>query len=207
MQSRRNWSDFLEMTTGMLQRPFGDNSARLSYFGHASDLFAHVTQIEGNIASSYADAQLSYITTSTDIIEDVNVKLVGIQAENPMGTGAHINIVTKSGGNRFSGGAGFTLQPNAFFTNNVPEDDPALPKITRIYQFDASFGGPIREDKVWFFGAYRRADLDGEISFNATQATNYRALVPGRDPIWPRKGAGGRRLSDQPAVDDESHHS
>ena len=179
VQARRNWSDFLEMTTGMLQRPFDDNTGRLLYFGHATDLFAHVPTIEGNIANAYTDAQLSYITMSTDLIEDVNVKLVGIQAENPMGTGAHINIVTKSGGNRFSGSAGFTLQPDEFFGNNVPEDDPALPKKTRIYQLDASFGGPIKEDKVWFFSAYRRANLDGEIGFNGTQVTNYEALVPG----------------------------
>jgi hypothetical protein len=179
VQARRNWSDFLEMTTGMLQRPFDDNTGRLLYFAPATDLFAHVPAIEGNIANAYTDAQLSYITMSTDVLEDVEVSLVGIQAENPMGTGAHINIVTKSGGNRFSGAVGFTLQPDAFFGNNVPEDDPALPKKTRLYQTDASFGGPIKKDKVWFFGAYRRANLDGEIGFNGTQVTNYEALVPG----------------------------
>ncbi len=178
VQIRRNWSDFLEMTTGMLQRPRDDNTGRLLYFGHATDLFAHVTQIEGNIAGAYVDAKLADITMSTDMIEDVVVKLVGVQAEDPLGTGAQINIVTKSGGNDFSGSAGFTYQPFEFYGNNVPEGDPALPKMVRLYQLDASVGGPIRQDKVWFFAAYRRADLDGEIGFNDVQATNYRALVP-----------------------------
>ena len=181
VQARRNWSDFLEMSTGMLQRPIDDNSGRLLYWGHGSSNYSHVAMIEGNMATNYNDASLHRITMSTDVIEDISVKLVGVEAKEPMGTGAQINIITKSGGNNFSGSVGYTYQPYGFYGDNIPEDDPALPKRTRIYQADASVGGPIKKDKVWFFGAYRRADLQGEIGFNDVQATNFRALIPGWD--------------------------
>jgi hypothetical protein len=181
VQARRNWSDFLEMSTGMLQRPIDDNSGRLLYWGHGSSNYSHVAMIEGNMATNYNDASLHRITMSTDVIEDISVKLVGVEAKEPMGTGAQINIITKSGGNNFSGSVGYTYQPYGFYGDNIPEGDPALPKRTRIYQADASLGGPIKKDKVWFFGAYRRADLQGEIGFNDVQATNFRALIPGWD--------------------------
>ena len=159
--------------------PIDDNSGRLLYWGHGSSNYSHVATIEGNIVNNYNDASLHRITMSTDVIEDITVKFVGVEAKEPTGTGAKINIITKSGGNDFSGSVGFTYQPNAFYGNNIPEGDPALPKRTRVYQADASIGGPIKTDKVWFFGAYRRADLDGEIGFNDVQATNFRALIPG----------------------------
>lgn len=45
LQARRNWSDFLELTPGVHSRPFDDGSGRMVYFGHATEHFAHVTQL------------------------------------------------------------------------------------------------------------------------------------------------------------------
>src|SRR5262245_54156010 len=56
IQARRNWSDFLEITPGVHSRPFDDGSGRMVYFGHGTEHFAHVVQLEGAIASNYQDA-------------------------------------------------------------------------------------------------------------------------------------------------------
>jgi hypothetical protein len=45
--ARKNWSDFLEMTPGVHSRPFDDGSGRMVYFGHSTEHFAHVVQLEG----------------------------------------------------------------------------------------------------------------------------------------------------------------
>src|SRR2546422_11662496 len=99
--ARRNWSDFLELTPGVHSRPFDDGSGRMVYFGHATEHFAHVIQLEGAIASSYQDAQVTYIAMGADMMDDVQVKTGGVDASAPMGTGLNINVITKSGGDSF----------------------------------------------------------------------------------------------------------
>ena len=59
IQPRGNWSDFLEMTPGVNARPFDDGSGRLVYFGHATEHFSHVIQIEGMAAAGYNDVQIA----------------------------------------------------------------------------------------------------------------------------------------------------
>jgi hypothetical protein len=61
IQSRKNWSDFLELTPGVVARPFDDGSGRMVYFGHATEHFAHVSQLDGMTFGNYHDFQLTYI--------------------------------------------------------------------------------------------------------------------------------------------------
>ena len=105
IQARRNWSDFLELTPGVNARPFDDGSGRMVYFGHATEHFAHVIQIEGMSAAGYDDAQLTYVGMGADMVEDVSVKTGGVTADEPLGTGIVMNVITKSGGNQMEGSA------------------------------------------------------------------------------------------------------
>jgi len=110
IQARGNWSDFLEMTPGVNARPFDDGSGRMVYFGHATEHFAHVIQLEGMAAAGYQDAQVTYVGMGSDVIEDASVKTGGAEAKDPLGTGLIINIVTKSGGNDLSASASYDHQ-------------------------------------------------------------------------------------------------
>ena len=121
IQARRNWSDFLELTPGVISRGFDDGSGRQVYFGHATEHFAHVIQLEGMIASNYHDAQVTYVAMGTDIVSDMQVKTGGVDASSPMGVGMVMNVLTKSGGNRFSGNGGYAYQPFNWNGNNVGE--------------------------------------------------------------------------------------
>src|SRR5947207_1779283 len=175
-QARRNWSDFLEITPGVHSRPFDDGSGRTVYFGHGTEHFAHVIQLEGAIASNYQDAQVTYVAMGADMVEDVQVKTGGVDASAPMGTGLNINVITKSGGNVFKGSGAYALQPNGFNGNNVDTCTPSAgchpgttaaggtPTTAIVRQFDGGLGGPLVRDKTWFFGSVRRADLEAGIS-------------------------------------------
>lgn len=110
IQARGNWSDFLEMTPGVNARPFDDGSGRMVYFGHGTEHFAHVIQIEGMAAAGYNDAQITYVGMGADMIEDASVKTGGAEAKDPMGTGLIINIVTPSGGNELDVSAAYDHQ-------------------------------------------------------------------------------------------------
>ncbi len=118
IQARGNWSDFLEMTPGVNARPFDDGSGRMVYFGHATEHFAHVIQIEGMAAAGYSDAQITYVGMGADVIEDASVKTGGAEAKDPMGTGLIINIITRSGGNDLSMSASYDHQEYDWGTGN-----------------------------------------------------------------------------------------
>jgi TonB dependent receptor/Carboxypeptidase regulatory-like domain len=105
-----------------------------------------------------------------DFVEEVQVKSTGYPAEYGGATGAVINVQTKSGSNRFSGTVGAYYQgSNTTGANNptlravfgdatkaeyhtFPEDDQ-----TRV-EPGGSLGGPIWQNKMWFFGAYQPAN-------------------------------------------------
>lgn len=187
IQSRRNWSDFLELTPGVISRGFDDGSGRQVYFGHATEHFAHVIQLEGMIASNYHDAQITYVAMSTDIIQDVQVKTGGVDASAPMGVGMVMNVMTKSGGNRFSGSAGMAYQPFEWNDNNVAncstfvtctKSATGTPTTAYVRQFEGSLGGPIRRDQVWFFGSLRRALSAAGISRTDVEVQRIRAFFP-----------------------------
>lgn len=110
IQARGNWSDFLELTPGVNARPFDDGSGRMVYFGHATEHFSHVIQLEGMAAAGYTDSQVTYVGMNADMMEDMSVKTGGAEAKDPMGTGLIINVITRSGGNDLSGSAAYDHQ-------------------------------------------------------------------------------------------------
>jgi hypothetical protein len=190
IQARRNWSDFLEITPGVHSRPFDDGSGRMVYFGHATEHFAHVVQLEGAIASNYQDAQITYVAMGADMVADTQVKTGGVDASAPMGVGLNINVITKSGGNIFKGSGAYAYQPESWNGSNVNNCSPSAackpstasaagtPTTAIIRQFDGGIGGPIRHDKIWFFGSIRRADLEAGISRTGEEVGRLKAFFP-----------------------------
>lgn len=190
IQARRNWSDFLELTPGVISRGFDDGSGRQVYFGHGTEHFAHVLQLEGMIASNYHDAQVTYVAMGTDMIADVQVKTGGVDASSPMGVGMVMNVITKSGGNLFSGSAGYAYQPYNWNGNNVAncstfvtcnKSGTGTPTTAKINQFDAALGGPIKRDALWFFGSIRRAVSAAGISRTAVEVERINTFFPGTE--------------------------
>lgn len=159
LQARRNWSNFLEVSPGVNSLPHDDGSGRMTYYGHGVDLFAHVVQLDGMMAHSNVNPQITHVGMGADMIQDTQVKTGGVDASAPMGTGVVVNVVSKSGGNQFRGSAAYAYQPLAWNDDNTPPTKDAkfagTPPISRVNIFDAGLGGPIRHDRVWFFSSVR----------------------------------------------------
>jgi hypothetical protein len=200
LAAKRNWSDFLELTPGVLARPFDDGSGRMVYFGHGTEHFAHVIQLEGAIASNYFDAQVTYVGMGADMVQDIQVKTGGVDASTPLGTGLAMNVVTKSGGNRFKGSIGYAYQPLAWNNDNTanctelktpmgggrtavscdPGTAGGTPTTSMVRQLDVAFGGPIKRDRVWFFGAFRKAHSESGISRTPVEVQRIKTFFPDR---------------------------
>jgi hypothetical protein len=91
-----------------------------------------------------------------DTIEEFKVQTGQYDAGFGRGAGANVNILTKGGSNQFHGTVfeffrNELLNANDFFFNQTNQKKPAL----RQNQFGFTLGGPIRKDKLLFFGSYQ----------------------------------------------------
>jgi hypothetical protein len=84
-----------------------------------------------------------------DAIQEIDFQTGGYEAEYGRASGGVVNLITKSGGNNFSGTFDLRYRSTSFYQNGEHFDresnkvkfmDPAL-----------TLGGPIVKDKVWFF--------------------------------------------------------
>jgi hypothetical protein len=172
--SRRLFSDVLDMAPGVSSRNVDDGVGRRAYYFHGAVIFSHVFQIEGAPASSFLDSSAHSMGMGGDAIADSELKLGGVDAASPMGTGVVMNVVTPQGGNSFKGSVTYDYQARDWNSDNTNwgQFPGGLPTIQSVKQFDASVGGPIQRDRTWFFGSFRNADLTNGISRSAFNLTN-----------------------------------
>ncbi|HXJ95640.1 MAG TPA: carboxypeptidase regulatory-like domain-containing protein [Terriglobia bacterium] len=94
------------------------------------------------------------VNPSLDAIQEFRVVTGSYSAAQGITSGAQVEIVTRSGTNRFSGTAYEYLRNSTLDARNF-FDNPALAiPPYRQNQFGGSVGGPIRRDRTFFFGNY-----------------------------------------------------
>jgi hypothetical protein len=91
--------------------------------------------------------------------QEVTVQTAALGAEVSAG-GPHLNLIPREGGNTFSGATYVGYTNGSFQTDNLTQDlfDRGLKTpdaVDVIYDANASIGGPIKRDALWFFGSYR----------------------------------------------------
>jgi len=111
----------------------------------------------------------AYVPPS-ESIQEVNISTNNFDAEQGLAGGAAVQVITKSGTNQFHGSAfayhdnHFFRAKNVFHPNQLGENKP---KNLRTIP-GATLGGPIKKDKLFFFGSwegmYERLIRDGRFS-------------------------------------------
>jgi len=94
-----------------------------------------------------------------DALQEFRVATSGLTAENGMHAGASVNAVTKSGTNSFSGNVFEFLRDHRFnainpFALKRPDGKQQDDGLVRN-QFGGTLGGPLIQNKLFFFGAYQ----------------------------------------------------
>jgi hypothetical protein len=97
-----------------------------------------------------------------EFIQEFQVKTGGYEAEYGKATGGIINVITKSGGNEFSGDVFAYSEGRYFKSGNEHANDVNLrtnPLLleNKTGEFGFDLGGPIIKDKLWFFAAFDRS--------------------------------------------------
>jgi outer membrane receptor protein involved in Fe transport len=175
----RNYADIVFAQPGT-QADFAEGQGRalaISMYGSTSaeNLFL----IDGVNTTNVVKATQGKDINS-EFIEEVEVKTGGYQAEYGRNTGGVINVITKSGGNTFHGGifgyyndtgmradpangeaANYDTSPyseegDAQFFNYISSKD-----VRQEWGLD--LGGFVWKDKIWFFGAYDRVQINQNV--------------------------------------------
>jgi hypothetical protein len=90
-----------------------------------------------------------------DAIQETTTTVNSVSAEYGRFTGGVVNTITKSGGNLFSGSFRTTLTNDAWSAVS-PAKETRVQKVNPRYE--ATIGGPIWQDHIWFFGSGRYQD-------------------------------------------------
>lgn len=123
-----------------------------------------------------------------DAIEEVKTSTGTISAEYGRFSGGVANTITKSGGNAFSGSIRVTLRNDRwgaltpFETQNLA-GDPRVDDLLPTYE--ATAGGPILKNRLWFFAAGRWQDTT---TSNTTRYTNIPFVTRETDRRYEAKG-------------------
>jgi outer membrane receptor for ferrienterochelin and colicin len=113
-----------------------------------------------------------------DAIQETNIATSGISAEYGRFGGGVVNVITKSGGNTFSGSLRDTLNNDKWRTLTPYEDkqiaDDPNHKEVRIAKtvptYEYTLGGPVMKDHLWFFTAGRLQTQESGRSLVITNA-------------------------------------
>jgi Carboxypeptidase regulatory-like domain/TonB dependent receptor len=124
-------------------------------------------------------------TPPIESIQEIAVNTAMYDSTQGAHSGAHVSIVTKSGGNAIHGALSETfgnsdLSAAAFFYNASPALTTKVPFFNRN-QFVGAIGGPIKKDKLFYFLSYQGIRVADAYSATSTltvplQLTNDRSL-------------------------------
>jgi hypothetical protein len=108
------------------------------------------------------------------LMEEISYQTSSLAAEAPVG-GVQINMIPHDGGNAFHGTVFSTAANDRMQADNLSQDlvDLGFRKQNRVqsvYDVNATLGGPIRKDRVWFFGTFRRWSANNYLGNTFTSA-------------------------------------
>ena len=121
--------------------------------------FENLFMVNGVTVNENVRGQASVNLVIEDAIQETTVASAGISAEYGRFGGGVMNVITRSGGNRFSGSFRDTLYNDDWRalvpkrTGDTFANDSKIDKVVPTYEYTA--GGPVARDRVWFFTAGR----------------------------------------------------
>jgi hypothetical protein len=124
---------------------------------------------------------------SPDAIQEFAVRTSNEDADTGWTTAGSVVITTKRGSNDWHGSGAF-YERAAALNARFPIENPAETCVNGVCQsnpkqpfsrqnYIATFGGPIKEDKVWFFASFEAVHEDASIAYSPASTTQFDALA------------------------------
>lgn len=201
--STRNYTQVIDLSPGVVANvatatAVGNGTMDINVNGSGSDQNTYMMDgvITTNYGSGGAAQSGSYAgipIPNPDSIQEFKVQTSQYDAAYGQNPGANVNVVTKSGTNQFHGSI-WEFNRNNFFNANdfffkrseAGEGLPNTPPEVKQNQYGGTIGGPIKKDKIFFFGSYQGTRQLNGIGSNgfATSLTQV-GLLPLNEPGVP----------------------
>jgi hypothetical protein len=102
------------------------------------------------------------------MFEEMSYQTSALGAEVPA-SGVRLNMIPKEGGNAFRGSVFISHTPGSWqsdnFTGALKATGLRAPnRVERIFDQNFGVGGPIRKDRIWIYGTFRRWGVDQTIT-------------------------------------------
>ncbi|MGB7745369.1 MAG: carboxypeptidase regulatory-like domain-containing protein [Terracidiphilus sp.] len=150
----RSYVELSELVPGIKNNAFGN--APVSGPGGASEGDAETGKFQitldglqlsqDSVGSSFGQPKVSQ-----DAISQFQIITNRFDATAGRSAGVYVNVQTKTGTNEMHGGA-FGYFRNSFFNARDPITGTVLPFADE--QYGGTLGGPIKRDKLWYFGSF-----------------------------------------------------
>ncbi len=173
-----------DFTTLVTQAPGANTEAKLGGLSIDGASAGENRYIIDGIETTNLQSGTSGKNVIVDFIEEVQVKSSGYTAEFGGATGGVINAVTKSGTNDLHGSVLYNFEGSALesarrptlrttLTNSDVAEYISYPKDERKRNEPGfALGGPIKKNRMWFFGAYQPALTTIDRSVSPSTAVN-----------------------------------
>jgi hypothetical protein len=191
---RDNPLDLLNYSPGVTVATGGDDDTLGSRGGAVTGARSDQSNytLDGLDTNDFGTGQAGAMTANApvDSVQEMRTETANPLSAEGRGSGAQVQMVTKSGTNKWHGSAyeynrTAATTANDFFNNR---QTPVIPRpvLTRN-QFGASLGGPVKKDKLFFFFNYEarrdaRADpVDYTVPLDSFRAGNVAYINNGND--------------------------
>src|SRR5262245_25312765 len=109
----------------------------------------------------------SFLALSQEAVQEAQISTVNFDLSTGLTFSGAVNAVTRSGGNDLHGSAFYFFRDHNFaahpaLNRSLADPDPFFQRR----QFGFAAGGPIRRDRVFFFGAWERTEQRGVAETN-----------------------------------------
>jgi hypothetical protein len=158
----------MQMAPGMTmdRENVGGSTAGNQSSGYAHGSLRNQTNynIDGVNMTDTAANGASAMYFDFDAFEEIQVETGAHTADIQVG-GVVMNMITKSGGNKFSASLSFYGENDKLQSINIPSNNPAYASVGTgnpldyYFEYGGDVGGAIIKDKLWFYGAYRNTEI------------------------------------------------
>ncbi len=139
-----------------------------------------------NSASGY-QAEIGLAIPAPDTIEEFKVQTAMFDASYGRSAGANVDIVSKTGSNRFHGGLweffrNDALDANDYFLkqSEMQQGEDNKPPVLKQNQFGGDLGGPLVKNRTFFFTSYQGTTMRNGVSSSAEASSFLPALTSDR---------------------------